>query len=105
MSRGLALLLVLAAGIAPAAGRDAIWAEVPGGGFSSVLALGQPGVESRVEAFALMRRPVSNAQFLEFVRTHPDWQRGATPEVFADGQYLSHWTQPLDLGEIGRAHV
>lgn len=101
MLRGLALLLVLAAGIAPAAGRDANWAEVPGGSFSSVLALGQPGVESRVESFALMRRPVSNAQFLEFVRTHPDWKRDATPEVFADSQYLSHWAQPLDSGGAG----
>jgi len=51
-----------------------------------------------VHGFLLQRHPVTNAEFLTFVRTHPQWQRGAAPKIFADADYLSHWAGPLDPG-------
>jgi formylglycine-generating enzyme required for sulfatase activity len=51
-----------------------------------------------VREFLLQRHPVTNAEFLAFVRTHAQWQRGATPVVLADADYLSQWSGPLDLG-------
>jgi formylglycine-generating enzyme required for sulfatase activity len=99
--RAFAAIVLLAAGAAPAAERAADWVDVPAGRFASVLALGQAGAESRIEGFTLMRQPVTNAQFLAFVRAHPEWQRGQAPAVFADAQYLSHWAQALDIGDAG----
>ena len=95
------LALALAAGSAPAVERDGEWVHVPTGRFASVLALGKAGAESGIEGFSLMRRPVTNAQFLDFVKEHPEWQRGNAPPVFVDGQYLSHWDAALDIGEAG----
>lgn len=93
-----ALLLALAAGSAPAVAGDD-WAEIPAGEFVSVLALGEPGASSRVDGFAMQRRPVTNAEFLAFVTAQPEWQRGNAPPVFVDSQYLSHWDAATAVGE------
>jgi formylglycine-generating enzyme required for sulfatase activity len=42
--------------------------------------------------------PVTNAEFLEFVRAHPAWQRSRTKPLFADAGYLRHWGGDLELG-------
>lgn len=58
-----------------------------------------PGQERvHVAAFHLDRTPVTNQQFLEFVRTHPQWRRDRVPNLFADGEYLSHWAAADNLG-------
>ncbi len=90
----LALLLVPAVGLA-----DGGYARIAGGEFRSVLDYeDNPGMQ-KVAAFELMRRPVTNGEFLEFVRTHKSWQRDQVPMVFAEKQhYLAHWTGPLQLG-------
>lgn len=87
-------LVLLAAGLA----RAGDYAPLPGGRFESVLPQGdQPGVSVPVTLapFALRRTPVSVADFLDFVRTHPEWQRGTAPAIFADARYLAHWDGPL----------
>lgn len=94
----LAMLLSLAVGHMPAAQARDNWVDIPAGRISSVLALAETGQDSVVNAFALMRRPVSNAQFLEFVQAHPQWQRGTAPPVFVDGEYLSHWVAADAIG-------
>jgi formylglycine-generating enzyme required for sulfatase activity len=91
-------ILALAAGSLPADGSD--WVEIPAGRFSSVLTLTEPGSDSAIAAYALMRRPVSNAEFLAFVQALPEWQRGRAPSVFVDGEYLSHWESPTSVGEM-----
>ncbi len=48
--------------------------------------------------FALDRLPVSNGEFLQFVRRFPEWRRGRVPHLFADERYLTHWSGPLQLG-------
>ena len=52
----------------------------------------------KVDAFYLDRYPVTNAQFLEFVRQNADWRRSMIRPLFADEGYLSHWTDDLDFG-------
>jgi formylglycine-generating enzyme required for sulfatase activity len=74
------------------------YASVPGGPFRSVLPEGVAGAVSPVGAFALQRTPVTNADFLDFVRTHPEWQRDRVPATLADSRYLQHWDRPLELG-------
>ena len=36
--------------------------------------------------------PVTNRQFLEFVAADPSFSRSRIPALFADDDYLSHWT-------------
>jgi formylglycine-generating enzyme required for sulfatase activity len=54
--------------------------------------------EVQVKAFLLDRLPVTNGDFVAFVRAHPEWQRDRIPRVFADEGYLSHWSGPAELG-------
>jgi formylglycine-generating enzyme required for sulfatase activity len=51
-----------------------------------------------VAAFLLDEAPVSNAQFREFVREHPRWQRSRAPSLFRDDAYLSHWESDEEPG-------
>ncbi|MCB9617042.1 MAG: formylglycine-generating enzyme family protein [Sandaracinus sp.] len=55
----------------------------------------------RVESFELEVVPVTNEQFLRFVRGHERWQRDRVPRIFADESYLAHWASPTELGDAG----
>lgn len=52
-----------------------------------------------VPAFALATHPVTNAEFLEFVRTHPQWRRSQARRLYVDESYLRHWRGDLDFGD------
>lgn len=51
-----------------------------------------------VASFALEILPVTNSDFLEFVRTHPKWRRSRVSPLFSDESYLRHWAGDLELG-------
>ena len=55
-----------------------------------------------VPAFRLDVLPVTNAEFLAFVRATPKWQRGRASRLVVDDRYLSHWAGPLELGPQAR---
>ena len=100
MRRGLAIaLLVLPLAGLAAGALGSRYAGLPGGVFKSVLRYEDAKDGVRLAPFALMRRPVTNAEFLAFVRKHPQWQRGNIAPVFAEARYLSHWSGPLALGD------
>jgi formylglycine-generating enzyme len=72
---------------------------VPAGEFRSVLKYQDRSGNRQVAAFELMRLPVTNAQFLVFVRAYPDWRRDRVPALYAEpDNYLTHWRSPLQLG-------
>ena len=52
----------------------------------------------KVKRFFLDRGPVTNAQYLTFVRAERRWQRGVPPRLFVDAGYLSHWENAVTLG-------
>lgn len=52
-----------------------------------------------VEAFLIDTYPVTNADYLAFVSDNPAWRRSAISPLFADDQYLQHWSADLTLGE------
>lgn len=74
------------------------YAGLPGGTFRSALQYEDAKDGVRIAPYALMRTPVSNGEFLAFVKKHPEWQRGRVPAVFAEQRYLSHWKSPTELG-------
>lgn len=53
-----------------------------------------------VAAFRIDVYPVTNRDFLEFLRSHPNWQRAKVPPLFADEAYLSHWQDDLTPGPL-----
>lgn len=93
-------LLLLACGLWPGLGiaADPGYAELPGARFESILAYEDIADGARIAPFALAKRPVTNAEFLRFVQTHPQWRRDRVPAVFADTSYLSHWQAADALG-------
>ena len=94
----LAAMVVLAAAAVAGAER----ATIGPAKFESVLPPG-PGVTTvDVRRFQLDREPVTNAEFLAFVRKHSEWQRDRAPRLLVDSQYLSHWQGPIDLGAGAR---
>ena len=50
-----------------------------------------------VKTFWLDRYPVTNAQFLQFVKKNPRWRRSRVPRIFSDKTYLKHWKSDLEL--------
>ena len=94
----LACACVVATAAAAGNAATARYVGVPGGTFESALRYEDRERATRVAPFAMMRTPVTNAQFLAFVRTHPEWRRDRVPRVFAESRYLAHWQGPTTLG-------
>jgi formylglycine-generating enzyme required for sulfatase activity len=90
-------LLTLSCAIAAADGAGG-WVPLPGGKFRSALELPDAPDGTRISSFELARTPVTNGQFLAFVRSHPRWRRDRTPVALAESRYLSHWAGPAELG-------
>ena len=99
MRLGAAVLLALL----PLCGQAAVpgggYVALPGGTFRSALRYEDAAAGTPVAPYRLMRRPVTNAEFLQFVRAHPEWQRGRAPVVLAEPRYLSQWAGALELGD------
>lgn len=89
-----------ASGLAPgvAAGQPVDMVELPAGVHRPLFrSANEPPVEL-VAGFWLDRLPVTNADYLEFVRAHPRWRRSQVKRLFADEHYLQHWAGDLELG-------
>jgi formylglycine-generating enzyme required for sulfatase activity len=61
--------------------------------------------EVRVKSFYLDILPVTNGDFLEFVRANPRWQRSQVKRIFADEIYLKNWAGDFDPGSNAPANV
>ena len=92
-----ALLMALLAPSLQADEPAAAVISVPGGEFRSALRYEDTEAGAKVAPFLLMRRPVTNADYLRFVRANPAWRRGRAPVVLAEPRYLSHWGGTLQL--------
>lgn len=54
----------------------------------------------KVAAFQLDRFAVTNAQYLDFLKQNPSYQRSQIKGLFATKSYLSHWKGNLDFGDL-----
>lgn len=97
MRRLCALLLIVLPVVGLVAGA-ADYRKLPGGSFRTALKYEDLKGSVRIAPFALMRTPVTNGEFLAFVRQHPQWRRDRVATVFAEPRYLSHWAAAGVLG-------
>lgn len=51
-----------------------------------------------VPDFLLDEYPVTNAQYLEFIKTHQKWKKSKVLRLFADESYLTKWKSDTILG-------
>ncbi len=49
-------------------------------------------MEIRVDEFMMDVYPVTNSDYLDFVKANPRWQKTGVKKVFVDETYLAHWT-------------
>ena len=84
------LIVALLAGAVFDAGA-ADYVDIAGGTFASVLPADANDADVVVAPFKLRREPVTNAEFLAFVKTHPQWRRDRVARVAAESRYLSQW--------------
>lgn len=56
-----------------------------------------------VPKFELDVLPVTNAEFLQFVKQHPEWRRDRISALFGDESYLVHWAAPDKLADAAQA--
>jgi formylglycine-generating enzyme len=98
--RAIAALLLLALPVAGVIAGGVAWVKVRGANFRSALQY-EDGATAKIAPFMMQKRPVTNAEFLAFVQSHPQWKRGRVPTVFADARYLSHWPTSSALRQDG----
>lgn len=84
--------------LAPPAAAAPPLVPVEGTTFESVLPVAKDSKNVTIDDYQLARTPVTNADFLAFVKANPQWQRGAVPKLFADDGYLKQWGGPAKLG-------
>ncbi|TDR76631.1 formylglycine-generating enzyme family protein [Paludibacterium purpuratum] len=89
---GLLLLASIQAGAAE-------YRPIPGGEFRTALPpTDRPTVS--LPPYALRALPVTQGEFLAFVRQNPQWRRDRVPALFAARGYLDDWAGPTELGKI-----
>jgi formylglycine-generating enzyme len=101
LSAAAVLVWVQSAPLPARAGEDtapAGRATIPAGVYRPLLVRPDEPKQVPVRAFALGVLPVTNAEYLEFVRANPKWRRSAVKRLFADAKYLAHWSADLEPG-------
>jgi formylglycine-generating enzyme required for sulfatase activity len=88
-------------------GRDMVW--IPAGRYEPLYKrprrdslasdLVRPTPKVAVPGFWLAAHAVTNAEYLAFVREHPEWRRSRARKLFVDEGYLRHWRGDLDLDD------
>jgi formylglycine-generating enzyme required for sulfatase activity len=95
----LALLLLAALLLPQGAAAAPRMVRVDGGTYRPVFPPSPSESEIPMRAFLLDERPVTNGEFLAFVRKQPRWRKGSAPRIFAGAGHLSHWEGPLKPGK------
>ncbi|PTY05779.1 hypothetical protein DB347_15585 [Opitutaceae bacterium EW11] len=84
-------------GVAPA-GATPPMRLIPAGNYAPLIRSTGDAAAVGVAAFWLQEVPVTNAEFLEFVRANPKWRRSQVSRLFADASYLESWDNDLAPG-------
>lgn len=99
MIRTSLIFFVAGLNIAFAQGGAEVMARVEGGQLVPFYSKNKEGVRTveQVKTFLMDRFLVSNRDYLEFLKNHPDWQKSKIKRIFADSGYLEHWDGDLKV--------
>ena len=73
-------------------------ALIKGGSFVPIY--GSEGVEVVIEDFKMNKYPVTNEEYLEFVKENPQWKKSEIKRLFADKNYLTGWESDVSYGDL-----
>ena len=68
-------------------------------GGSYIPLYGRDSLKVTISDFEIDVYPVTNSQFLDFVKKYPKWQRSQVKKLFADGNYLMTWKSDTELSK------
>jgi len=88
---------MIAAGLFPQTNKSKM--VLISGGLYTPLYMKETEAKQKVNAFYMDVYPVTNAEFLEFVKVNPKWRRSNVKRIFADKSYLNNWKNDLELDE------
>ena len=99
----LLLACALTAGTAFSGAHNTV--PVPSGDYTPPFQADGRREKVRVESFRMDTRPVTVGEYLEFVRSHPEWRKSKVKRLFADTSYLTSWTDDVKPppGNIGNS--
>src|SRR5690625_6907301 len=72
-------------------------APIKGGGYIPLY--GSKDSMVTVADFNIDIYPVTNAEFLDFVREEEKWQKGKVIQLYDEEGYMSHWESPVQFME------
>ncbi len=72
-------------------------AKIPAGSYVPLYTTNK--TPRKVATFLLDKLPVTNRQYLAFVKQHPRWQKSKVSKLFADKSYLKNWDSDLSPGK------
>jgi sulfatase modifying factor 1 len=106
MLRLLALLCAICVGTqSRATATPAGMVLVPAGKYAPLFRAETDAKLVPVAAFYLDILPVTNADYLEFVKANPKWRKSEVKRLFADVDYLKNWASDLQLGAAADPHA
>ncbi|MSU61029.1 MAG: formylglycine-generating enzyme family protein [Pedosphaera sp.] len=71
---------------------------VPAGRYTPLFRAEKDPKDFPVSAFFLDVLPVTNGDYLMFIRANPKWRRSTMKRLFADGDYLQSWAGDMEPG-------
>ncbi|MCP1301238.1 formylglycine-generating enzyme family protein [Chryseobacterium sp. S0630] len=72
--------------------------EIPGGTYKAFIGK-DSGRIVKVQTFDLDDSPVTNNEYLEFLKANPQWTRSKILRLYADSNYLKHWKSDYEIPE------
>lgn len=87
----IAILLLLSFGGAVAMATPKERVHIPKGEFSPLFGLDVLQKSFKVNAFEVDVNPVTNADFANFLKHHPEWNKKNVYPLFVDEKYLDNW--------------
>ena len=59
---------------------------------------GRDSMQVTVSDFLMDVYPVTNQEYIQFVKKNPKWKKSTIKKIFADGNYLKNWSSDFELG-------
>jgi formylglycine-generating enzyme required for sulfatase activity len=70
--------------------------DIKGGTFTPLYGTYKKPV--KIKSFIIDENPVTNLNYLEFLKLHPEWNKTNAKTIFIDKTYLDHWQSESELG-------